>query len=89
MQSKGVKVELALCLIKAVDNKIPLVTDLDNTLVGNLAGERFFLGAIWEIEGADEDDIYTEEGVRNIGGEELREPTAQPAEFVSGDGGAI
>ena len=57
------------------DKKMPLVADLDETEVDNLAGEGFALGARWELEGADEDDICVEEGLRSIGGEELHELT--------------
>ena len=44
-----VNAELVLRLKEAVDKNIPLVADLDRTVVDNLAGEGFDLGERWKV----------------------------------------
>ena len=86
---KGVKLELNLRLKQAVDNNMPLSSDIADEVMDDLEGGEFALGEKWKLEGADADDICIKEGLRNIVGTQLREPTVQTAEFVEGEYGAI
>ena len=54
---KGVTAELKLRLKDAVDNNIPLATNIADAVMDNIAGDEFALGAKWELEGANDDGI--------------------------------
>ena len=86
---KGIKAELNLRLKEAVDNNIPLAANIADAVMDDLAGDEFALGAKWDIEDADDDDICIEEGLHSIGGTQLRDPTVRPAEFLEGEYSAI
>ena len=86
---KGIKAELNLRLKEAVDNNMPLAANISDAVMDDLVGGEFALGSKWELEGAGGDDICIEEGLRNIGGTQLRNPTVRPAEFLEGRYGTI
>lgn len=67
---------------------MPLATNIADAVMEDLAGDEFALGARQELEGADDNDIFFKEGLRNIGGTQLRKPTVRPVEFVFGELGA-
>ena len=54
----------------------------------NFAGEGFSVGAKWELEASNDDNVCIEEGIREIGGKVFREPTVQPDEYVEDENGA-
>ena len=66
-----------------------MVLTTADTVMDDLAGDEFGLGEKWELEGADDEDICMEEGLRNIGGIHLCGPIVRPAEFVEGEYGAV
>ena len=68
---------------------MPLSDNISDTVMDDLKGDQFALGEILEIQGAYDDDICIEEGLHNIGGKQLREPTVRPADFVEGEYGTI
>ena len=68
---------------------MPLVANISDTVMDDLSGDNFALGTKWELKGADDDDSCVEEGLRNIGGTQLRKPTFRPTESVEGEYGAV
>ena len=68
---------------------MPLAANIADALMNDLAGDDFSIGEILWLEDENDDDICTEEGIHNMGGTQLCEPTVQPAEFVEGQYGAI
>ena len=42
---------------------MPLVVNIDDAVMDDLSGDEFELGAKWDIEGADDDDICIEDYV--------------------------
>ena len=65
-----------------------VICDLGEGEVENFAGEGFSVGAKWELEAVNDDDVCIEEGIREFGGKVFREPTVLPAEYVEDENGA-
>ena len=63
---KGNKPELTARLKDAIDKNLEVVCDLGEGGVENFAGEGFSVGAKWELEAANDDDICIEEGIGEI-----------------------
>ena len=70
--------------MEAVDNNVSLVANLVDDYVQNLAGESFAPGAHWKLLGPNDNDICEEEGMREIGGMHLREPTVSQGGYTKG-----
>ena len=68
---------------------MPLVANIYDKVIDDLAGDDFALGEKWEIQGVDDYDICIKEGLHNIGGTQIRDPTFRPSEFVKGEYGEI
>ena len=66
--TKVVKAELNLRLKEAVENNMDLPANIADEVIYDLVGYEFALGAKWELEGVDDDNICIKEGLRNIGG---------------------
>ena len=64
------------------------MSNLGEGEVENFAGEGFSVGAKWELEAVNDNDVCIEESVREIGGTVFREPTVRPAEYVEDEHGA-
>ena len=80
--AKGNKPALTARLKDAIDKNLEVVCDLGEGEVEKFSGEGFSVGAKWEIEAANDDDVCIEEGIREIGGKVFCEPTVRPAEYV-------
>ena len=86
--AKGNKPALTARLKDAIEKNLEVVCDLGEGGVENFAGEGFSVGAKWELEAANDDDVCIEEGIREIGGKVFREPTVRPDEYVEDENGA-
>ena len=86
--AKGNKPELTARLKDAIEKNMEVVCDIGEGGVENFAGEGFVVGAKWELEAANDDDVCIEEGIREIGGKVFCEPTVRPAEYVEDENGA-
>ena len=62
--AKGNKPELTARLKDAIDKNLEVVCDLGEGGVEKFAGEGFSVGAKWELEATNEDDVCIEEGIR-------------------------
>ena len=80
---RGKKAELVVRLKEAVDRNMPLMQNLDQETLDNLAGNGFSLGAKWEIE-APNNDVVEREDERLVDGVRFREPTVAEYEMVEG-----
>ena len=78
----GNKPALILRLKDAIEKNLEVVCDLGEVGIENFAGEGFNVGAKWELEAANDDGVCIEEGIREIGGKVLREPTVHPVEYM-------
>ena len=58
---------------------MPLSSDIADEVMDDLEGGEFALGANWELEGEDDDDICIEEGLRNIGGNQVLAGVLNPS----------
>ena len=85
---KGNKPELTARIKDAIEKNLEVVCDIGEGEVANFAGEGFSVGAKWELEAANDDDLCIEEGIREIGGKVFHEPTVWPAEYVEDEHGA-
>ena len=86
--AKGNKPEITARLKDAIEKNLEVVCDLGEGGVENFAGEGFSVGAKWELEAANDDDVCIEAGIREIVGKVFREPTVGPAEYVEDENGA-
>ena len=77
--AKGNKPALTARLIYAIEKNLEVVCDLGEGGVENVSGEGFSVGAKWEIEAANDDNVCIEEEIREIIGKVFREPTGRPA----------
>ena len=82
------KPALTAHLKDAIKKNLEVVCDLGEGGVEKFAGEGFSVGAKWELEAANDDDLCIEEGIRQIGGKVFPEPTVRPAEYVEDENGA-
>ena len=63
------------------------MSDIGEGEVEKSSGESFSVGAKWELEAANDEDICIEEGIRESGGTVFRDPTVRPAEYVEDEHG--
>ena len=71
-----------------IGKNLEFFCDLCELEVETFVGEGFSVGAKWELEAANDDDVCIEEGIREIGGKVFSEPTVRPAECVEDENGA-
>ena len=62
--AKGNKPALTARLKDAIEKNLEVVCDLGEGGVENFAGEGFSVGAKWELEAANDEDVFIEEGIR-------------------------
>ena len=62
--AKGNNPELTASLKDAIGKNLEVVYDLGEGEVENFAGEGFSVGAKWELEAANDEDVCIEEGIR-------------------------
>ena len=85
--AKGNTPALTARIKYAIDKNLELVYDIGEGEVENFAGEGFIVGAKWEIEASNDDDVCIEEGIREIGDTVFSKPTVRPAEYVEDEHG--
>ena len=61
--AKGNNTEITARLKYAIEKNLEVVCDLGEGGVENFAGEGFSVGAKWELEAANDDDVCIEEGI--------------------------
>ena len=71
--AKGNKPELTARLKDAIEKNLEVVCDIGEGEVEKFSGEGFSIGAKWELEAVNEDDVCIEEDIREIGGKVFRE----------------
>ena len=86
--AKGNNPEPTARLKDAIEKNLEVVCDLGEGGVENFAGEGFSVGAKWELEAVNDDDVCIEEGIREIGGKVFCEPAVRHAEYVEDENGA-
>ena len=62
--AKGNRSALTARLKDAIEKNLEVVCDLGEGGVENFAGEGFSVGATWELEAANYDDVCIEESIR-------------------------
>ena len=62
--TKGNKLALFLRIKYVIEKNLEVVCDLGEGGVKTFAGEGFSVGAKWELEAANDDDVCIEEGIR-------------------------
>ena len=72
----------------AIEKNLSVVCDLGEGEVENFAGEGFNVGAKWELEATNDENVCIEEGIREIGGMVFLEPNVWPNEYVEDKHGA-
>ena len=85
---KGNKPALTAHLKDAIENNLEVFCDIGEEEVEKFTGKGFSVGAKWELEAANDDDVCIEEGIREIGGKLFHEPTVRPDEYVEDEIGA-
>ena len=86
--AKGNNPALTALLKDSIEKNLAVVSDLGEGEVENVAGEVFSVGAKWELEAANDNNVCIEEVIREIGGTVFRDPTVRPAEYVEDEYGA-
>ena len=82
------KLALTARLEDVIEKNLEVVCYLGEGEVDNFTGEGFSVGAKWEIEAANDDNVCIEGGIREIGGKVFCELTVWPAECVEDENGA-
>ena len=85
---KGNNPALTESLKDAIEKNLAVVSDLNEVEVEKFADEGFSVGAKWELEDSNDNDVCIEEGVMEIGGTVFCEPIVRPAEYVEDEHGA-
>ena len=86
--AKGNKPALIWRLKDAIEKNLEVVCELGEVELENVAGEGFSVGAKWELEATNDENVCIEEGIREIGGMVFLEPNVWPNEYVEDKHGA-